>query len=125
MQLFAQNRAAPADILANVADIGNGTFVGPGGLVVGYIPGIPSIWNETIGGWTHKLPTNRQNPYPQPGALLETGQIGVLKAYDCRNTGNPLILPPTGTGAPPCFLQGPWTFDGKTAYYPRLLLAPR
>ncbi|MCW3066793.1 MAG: hypothetical protein JWN32_3965, partial [Solirubrobacterales bacterium] len=122
MQLFgADNRVI--DILANVAAVSNGTFVGPGGTVVGYATGLPTVWNETISGWKKKLPTNRQNPYPKPpDGLLDTGRIGVLKAYDCRNTGNILYLPPIG-GAPPCALQGPWSFNGKTAYYPRLELA--
>jgi phospholipid/cholesterol/gamma-HCH transport system substrate-binding protein len=123
MQLFALNNKI-VDILANVASLASGSFVGPEGKVVGTLNGVATIWNETISGWAHKLPTNRQEPYPAPGALLETGQIGVLKSYDCRNTGNPLWLPPIGLGAPPCILQGPWTFDGKTAYYPRLTLAP-
>lgn len=123
MQLFALNRNI-VNILANVAAVTSGTTVGAGGLVIGTAPGLPTIWNETISGWAHKLPTNRQNPYPKPpDSLLETGQIGVLKSYDCRNTGNPLLLPPTG-GAPPCILQGPWTFNGKSAYYPRATLAP-
>jgi hypothetical protein len=120
MQLFALNNRIP-DIVANVGTTTGGTYVGPGGVVINYGVGIPSLWNETISGWAHKLPTNRQNPYPEPpNALLETGQIGVLKAYDCRNVHNPLWIPPTGTGAPPCILQGPWAFDGKSAYYPRL-----
>jgi ABC-type transporter Mla subunit MlaD len=125
MQLLALNRNI-VDILANVADVTSGSFVGPGGKVIGTASGVITVWNETISGWTHKLPTNRQNPYPKPpDALLETGQLGVLKAYDCRNIHNPLVIPPTGTGAPPCILQGPWPFNGKSAYYPRLTLAPQ
>jgi virulence factor Mce-like protein len=125
MQLFAVSKNI-INILANVGSITDGTFVGPGGVVVGAVPAVISVWNETISGWAHKLPTNRQNPYPKPpDALLDTGRIGVLKAYDCRNTGNPLWLPPTGTGAPPCIRQGPWTFNGNSAYYPRLGLASR
>lgn len=124
MQLFGANKQI-VSVLANVASVTGGTDVGPGGMVINYLTAVPTFWNESISGWTHKLPTNRQNPYPDSAqALLETGQIGVLKAYDCRNVNNPLWLPPTGTGAPPCILQGPFTFDGKKAYYPRLALAP-
>jgi phospholipid/cholesterol/gamma-HCH transport system substrate-binding protein len=123
MQLFGESSNI-VDILANVAAVTEGTSVGSGGLVIGSAPGVISVWNETISGWTHKLPTNRQNAYPKPpDSLLETGTQGVLDSYDCRNTHNPLILPATGIGAPPCILQGPWTFDGKSAYYPRLQLA--
>jgi virulence factor Mce-like protein len=120
VQLLALNKNI-VNILANVGSLVSGTYVGSGGVVTAYTSAIASIWNETISGWARKLPTNRQNPYPKPpDGLLDTGRIGVLKAYDCRNTGNRLYLPPTGTGAPPCILQGPWTFNGKSAYYPRL-----
>jgi virulence factor Mce-like protein len=81
--------------------------------------GVLSLWNEIIGGYTKKLPTNRANPYPRPGSTDEIATKGVLPSYDCRNEGNPLIVPPFG-GAPPCRTQGPWAFDGKTASYPRL-----
>lgn len=123
LQLLAVDRNALL-ILANVASVNAGNFVGPDGRVLGYATGLPTIWNETISGWKRKLPTNRQNPYPKPpDALLDTGRLGVLKSYDCRNTGNPLYLPPTGD-APPCLQQRPWTFNGVKAYYPRLKLAP-
>jgi phospholipid/cholesterol/gamma-HCH transport system substrate-binding protein len=123
MQLFGANKRV-IDILANVASVSSGSYVGPGGTVVGYATGLPTVWNETISGWAKKLPTNRQNPYPKPpDGLLDTGKLGVLRAYDCRNTGNVLYLPPIGA-APPCILQGPWSFNGKSAFYPRLTLTP-
>ena len=119
MQLFNVNSDI-INILANVGSVSSSAYVGPGGLVVGTASGIVSVWNETISGWAKKLPTNRNNPYPKPpNSLLETGQQGVLDAYDCRNIHNPLWLPPTGA-VPPCILQGPWTFNGTSAYYPRL-----
>jgi ABC-type transporter Mla subunit MlaD len=124
MQLFAVNRTATYSTFANVGTLLNGTMVGPQGKVRRYGPGIATVWNETLSGWKNKLPTNRQNPYPKPDSLLDVARIGQLKAYDCRNTGNPLYLAPTGTGSPPCLLQGPWEFRGKNRFYPRLELGP-
>jgi virulence factor Mce-like protein len=120
MQLFAVEKLAPL-IFANTDNVAAGSYVDAAGIPHSYGSGIITVWNESVAGWVKKLPTNRQNPYPKPpDALLDTGRIGVIKSYDCRHIHNPLYLPPTGTGAPPCILQGPWTFDGETAYYPRL-----
>jgi virulence factor Mce-like protein len=120
MRLFAVERLAPL-IFANTDSVAAGSYVGADGVPRPYGSGIVTVWNEAIAGWTKRLPTNRQNPYPKsPRALLDTGRIGVLKSFDCRNVHNPDYLPPTGTGAPPCILQGPWRFDGRMAYYPRL-----
>jgi ABC-type transporter Mla subunit MlaD len=124
LQLIAANPGGPAASFANVANVTNGVFVGPEGLVQYYATGLPTVWNETVGGWVKRLPTNRMNPYVEPGGLNNIQKLGYVKSFDCRNTGNPLLLPPTGTGTPPCVLQGPWTFDGKSAFYPRLQLAP-
>jgi hypothetical protein len=56
--------------------------------------------------------------------LATTGSnIGRAAAHDCRNIHNPLWLPPTGTGRPPCDLQDPWNLDGRRAYYPQFRLA--
>jgi virulence factor Mce-like protein len=123
MQLFALEKLTPL-IFANTDNVAAGSYVDAAGVPHTYGSGIITVWNESIAGWVKKLPTNRQNPYPEPpDSLLDTGRIGVIKSYDCRNIHNPLYLPPTGTGAPPCILQGPWTFDGVTGYYPRLKLA--
>jgi len=120
VQLSAASRDNFVANFANVAATMAGRFVVPGGRLGQYAGGWLTAWNEIVGGWTKKLPTNRANPYPKPGATDEMARGG-LKAYDCRNLNNPLILPPFG-GAPPCKTQGPWTFNGKTAYYPRLTL---
>ncbi|MGE4426383.1 MAG: MlaD family protein [Solirubrobacteraceae bacterium] len=124
LDLLAVNRKSPVLAFANVSSVVSGTAVGPGGVVQHYGAGIPTIWNETLAGWRKKLPTTRFNPYPKPpDALLDTGRLGVLKSYDCRHEGNVLWLPPIGA-APPCIEQGPWTFRGTSAYYPRLTLDP-
>lgn len=124
VELIAANPEGPVGAFANVANITNGIFVGPGGLVQHYATGLPTVWNETIGGWKSRLPTNVLNPYVKPGGLRDIETRGFVKAFDCRNTDNRPYLPSTGTGSPPCLLQGPWEFKGKSAFYPRLQEAP-
>jgi virulence factor Mce-like protein len=125
VQLMAANPTAPEAPFATVANLTSGLWVGPGGLVQQYGTGLATVWNETVGGWVKRLPTNILNPYVKPGGQLDIAKLGYIKAFDCRNVHNPLYLPPTGTGSPPCVLQGPWTFNGKSAFYPRLTKAPR
>jgi hypothetical protein len=124
IQLMAANPTAPEAPFADVANLTGGAFVGPGGLVQHYATGLPTVWNETVGGWVKRLPTNILNPYVKPGGQLDIAKLGYIKSFDCRNVTNPLYLPATGTGSPPCVQQGPWTFNGKTAFYPRLTQAP-
>jgi phospholipid/cholesterol/gamma-HCH transport system substrate-binding protein len=125
VQLMAANPTAPEAPFADVAALTNGIFVGPGGLVQHYAKGLPTVWNETIGGWVKRLPTNILNPYVKPGGQADIAKLGHIKAFDCRNVKNPPYVPSTGTGSPPCDLQGPWEFNGKSAFYPRLELAPK
>jgi phospholipid/cholesterol/gamma-HCH transport system substrate-binding protein len=124
MQLIAANPEGPTSSFSNVAALVNGVFVGPGGLVQHYAKGLPTVWNETVGGWTKRLPTNILNPYVKPGGLRDIERSGYVKAFDCRNTDNFPYMPSTGNGSPPCVLQGPWEFGGVEAFYPRLQLAP-
>jgi ABC-type transporter Mla subunit MlaD len=120
-QLFATYREA--GLVAPLANAGSsieGTFVGPEGKIISRIGGAVFSSNESVGGWVKRLPTNRANPYPTPTGLSELSKIGFLKSYDCRNIHNVDYLPPLGSGVPPCLTQGPWTYRGKHAYYPRL-----
>jgi phospholipid/cholesterol/gamma-HCH transport system substrate-binding protein len=126
LQLLGAYRAqALVGSMATATATGNGKLVGPGGKIVAHAGGLIYASNETVAGWVRRLPTDRSNPYPVPEGLLELDRQGFLSSYDCRHTGNPLYLPPLGTGVPPCVEQGPWTYRGKTAYYPRLSAAPR
>jgi hypothetical protein len=38
----------------------------------------------------------------EPYGQLNLAKLGYTKSVDCRDVHNPLYLPPTGTGAPPC-----------------------
>lgn len=125
VQLFAAYREeAIIGPLANTSSVMNRTLVGQGGFIVHPGAGAFFFSNESLAGWTKRLPTNRENPYPTPDGLGLLAKIGYLKSYDCRHIHNPQLLPPTGTGVPPCVEQGPWTYRGKTARYPRLSPAP-
>ena len=110
--------------LTNVGAVLNGKMVGPQGKIIGRAGGAAYLSNESIAGFVKKLPTNRSNAYPKADALDDIKRGGFLKSYDCRHTGNRALVPPIGSGVPPCVVQGPWEFNGVTAYYPRLQLAP-
>ncbi|MGE4426648.1 MAG: MlaD family protein [Solirubrobacteraceae bacterium] len=120
VQLSSASRDAFVANFANVTATMNGRMVVPGGGLGQYAGGMLTAWNEIVGGWTKKLPTHRSNPYPRPGQTDNIAKGG-LEAYDCRHLGNALILPAFG-GAPACKVQGPWEFNGKSRYYPRLEL---
>jgi len=122
MQLLAMNRDSVVGAAANVASMTNGQHIVPGDKTRSYVSAGLTIWNEIVGGWVKKLPTNRQNPYPAPGSAEDIARGG-LKAYDCRNVHNALLVPPLGTGVPDCKTQQPWIFQGRTAAYPRLYRA--
>jgi ABC-type transporter Mla subunit MlaD len=123
LQLFGALRTNVASFFANLGQFLNGTIATDEGISHG-VGGALSVWNETLAGWKVRLPSNRPNPYPRPGSAEEIGNGGLL-SYDCTQLHNQLYIPPTGgNGAIPCRLQGPWTFNGKSAYYPRLTLAP-
>lgn len=122
LELLALVRDSAVTTFANVAQIHNGTYVGPDNRVLHYANGLITLWNESIGGWVKRLPSNRGNTYPDPSFLEDFARTG-LKSFDCRHVDNSPVLPPFGA-APPCLTQGPWTFKGKTRYYPHLEPAP-
>ncbi len=121
LQLSAAVRDSIVAAFANVASVGEGQIVQSNSPPHHFLAATTLVWNEAIGGYQKRLPTNRQNTYPAPDSENDIAHGG-LKAYDCRNTHNPLIVPviPPGTGAPPCVTQGPWTFNGLSRYFPRL-----
>jgi phospholipid/cholesterol/gamma-HCH transport system substrate-binding protein len=86
-----------------------------------YIRVLLPFLNEDAFGFGTRAPTNRHNPYPQPGSLGDIARGG-LHAWDCNNLGNPQVFPPLGVGAgpPPCRVQKPWSFGGHTRSFPHL-----
>jgi phospholipid/cholesterol/gamma-HCH transport system substrate-binding protein len=98
----------------------------PGGGRLHYLRVLMPIVNEGSFGFGERAPTNRHNPYPQPGSLSEIAKGG-LRSWDCDNLDNPQIFPPVGPGAgpPPCRVQKPWRFAGHTRSFPHLVRARR
>jgi virulence factor Mce-like protein len=125
LQLLAVYRDFIVGPIATIGATGNaGTY--QNGRFIHYANGLLLFWNESVAGYEKPPPTNRQNAYPAPTSLLDIAHGG-LKAWTCDNLNNPQIIPviPPGTGAPPCKVQGPWTFNGVSAYFPHLTEAPR
>jgi phospholipid/cholesterol/gamma-HCH transport system substrate-binding protein len=125
LQLLAVYRDFLVGPIATVGAAGNAGTI-ENGRLIHYANGLLLFWNESVAGYQKSPPTNRQNAYPAPTSLLDIAHGG-LTAWDCDNLGNPLIIPviPPGTGAPPCKVQGPWTFNGISADFPHLTEAPR
>lgn len=123
LMLLGDNWQGTVGVLANVGSMANGRYLTTDGRHVPYIAGVATVWNEAIGGWKKRLPSNRSNVVPQPGSLSDI-YTGAMKSFDCRHVNNPNYLPPTGTGQVPCLEQGPWEFNGERRYYPHLELAP-
>ena len=93
----------------------------PGGGRLHYLRVLLPIVNEGSFGFGKRAPTNRHNPYPQPGSLREIAKGG-LRSWDCKNLGNQAVFPPVGPGAgpPPCRVQKPWRFAGHDRSFPHL-----
>ena len=106
---------------ANVAASTNAFTTAPDGRAVHYLRTMIPINNEAGYGFAQRHPTHRHNPYLAPGAQDDYLRGG-LRAFDCRNLEHPQTLPviPPGTGAPPCMVQAPWTFRGKTRAFPHV-----
>ncbi|HVE67356.1 MAG TPA: hypothetical protein VNB64_02120, partial [Solirubrobacteraceae bacterium] len=112
------------DIVAAFANVAASTNVGtpgPDGSLQRYLRVLVPLNSEGPVGQSQRLATNRHNPYLAPGAQ-ENYLRGGLRAFDCRNLGNPQTVPvtPPGTGAPPCLVQPPWSFRGQTRAFPHV-----
>jgi phospholipid/cholesterol/gamma-HCH transport system substrate-binding protein len=121
LEFFSLYRREISSAFANVAASTNAYTAGPDGQPLHYLRTLIPINSETGVGFAERLPSNRHNPYLPPGAQ-DNYLHGGLRAFDCRNLGNQQTFPivPPGTGAPPCLVQGPWTFRGKSRYFAHL-----
>jgi phospholipid/cholesterol/gamma-HCH transport system substrate-binding protein len=110
--------------MANVSSALQATAPGADGTPVHYLRSLVPITEEASVGYAERLPSNRHNAYFAPGGLARLADGGLL-ASDCRNTANPQLVPVIGSGAPPCKLQPPWTYEGRSAYYPHVDRVPK
>jgi phospholipid/cholesterol/gamma-HCH transport system substrate-binding protein len=82
-----------------------------------YVRTLIPFTNEGFVTYSHRLPSNRHNPYLAPGAMdkVATG----LESLDCANESNQQIAIPS-ISFPPCRTQKPWTFRGLTQAFPHV-----
>jgi phospholipid/cholesterol/gamma-HCH transport system substrate-binding protein len=81
------------------------------------------VWNETLGFFSQRSPTNRANPYPAPGAQGKIGPDGGYEAFDCGHTSNTQQILELGS-PPPCLQQQPFSVGGEPTRFPKLARAP-
>jgi phospholipid/cholesterol/gamma-HCH transport system substrate-binding protein len=120
VQLLTEYRRETVSLMANIASTANGQAGIPAadGTPQRFVRAIPPITTEQFFGFPDRLPYNRSNPYPRPGAQDDLGKPA-LRAFGCSHTSNDAPLP-SGGAPPPCLTAAPWTFDGDTRSYPHL-----
>lgn len=107
---------------ANIAAATNYTTPGPDGKPMRALRVLSPLWPEGLVGAERRSPTNRYNPYHEPGGLgkMVTG----LESLSCAHTSNPQNQQSLGASAAPCLTMAPWSFRGETRSFPRLAQEP-
>jgi hypothetical protein len=85
-----------------------------GGERLHYLRAITPLTSEAAVAQDERFGTNRHNPYPVPGRLSKIQDV--LPAFKCTNTDGR----PTADDPPPCVVQEPLTFRGRTTAFPRI-----
>jgi virulence factor Mce-like protein len=119
LQMFTAYTQELITSFGNTAAGTNFRIPGRAGQPVNVLRLLPPFGNENIVGYTQRPGSNRYNALLAPGGLAKLAG-GDFEAFDCRNTSNPTPVPVTGTGAPPCRQQAPWTFQGQMRSYPHV-----
>jgi virulence factor Mce-like protein len=86
-----------------------------------YLRALSAIGNESPFGQSVREPTNRDNTYFAPGELAYAARGGLLSA-NCDNTRNPAQVP-TGFSNVPCRVQGGFSWNGLSRYFPHVTRA--
>ena len=123
ISMVAAYRRELVATMANVGSALQATAPSQGGRPVHYLRALIPFTEESIVGYSERLPSNRHNAYFAPGELAQLSKDG-LRASNCRNVDNPQIVPVIGTGAPPCRVQPGWDYMGQTAYFPHVERVP-
>jgi phospholipid/cholesterol/gamma-HCH transport system substrate-binding protein len=89
-----------------------------GGQPLHYLRALTPFTLEGGAVQARRFGTNRHNPYLLPLGMLKLP--GGLDSFDCQNTGNP----GSGQPAPPCRVQKPLRFQGRSTAYPHVKPAP-
>jgi virulence factor Mce-like protein len=87
--------------------------------LIHYLRAYVYLPNEGLVMNTQRAPYSRPNAYGAPGNI-RTLEKGPIEAFDCSHTSNPQTVPPLLGPAPPCLVQKPTTFRGRTGQYVRV-----
>lgn len=125
VQLISAYRKDLVGAIATTAAVAQGSVRQPGGDLLHYMRVVIGLTNESLVGAPKRLPTNRHDAYPAPGALGALADPKGLQAFSCANTADPPGLPVVGFGTPACRQAPPWTFRGRTRQFPDLRAGSR
>ena len=102
-------------VWASLSSATQASQVGADGKRLHYLRALVPITHEGMVAADQRFGTNRHNPYFAPGGLakLDTG----LETFTCDNEGN---QSPPGQAAPPCKVQVPPRFQGRSTAYPHV-----
>ncbi len=127
------------------AHLGNSNTAGQGP-PLHYLRSMQILGPESLAIYTHRIGTNRANPYFQPGAFraLGNGGLQVFEGGSCAPSAPSVSGPanetisqtlieqliqfhianapatPNAVPAPACNKQAPFTFNGQTSQYPHV-----
>ncbi len=127
------------------AHLGNSNTAGQGP-PLHYLRSMQILGPESLAIYTHRIGTNRANPYFQPGAFraLGNGGLQVFEGGSCASSAPSVSGPanetisqtlieqliqfhivnapatPNAVPAPACNKQAPFTFNGQTSQYPHV-----
>jgi virulence factor Mce-like protein len=100
---------------ANIASATQGTELSANGERLHYLRALVPFTFEGLVTNDQRFGSNRHNPYFEPGGLAKLPDG--LESISCENAGN---FTPPGQNAPPCKVQKPQTFQGRTGAYPQV-----